>query len=217
MGRQGVVKEHPGSRELYDRVANWHPGPLFFSKEFGWERWGLLGVLADYVLHYTPGCIVEIGVCETSIFLSALAEKYNRQAFHCDVQRSVVENCKTVPGYFSPSKSKTFIMSSDEFFKSIELPEPAALVFIDGDHVYEQVRKDFVNALSVLSKDGYIFMHDTAPPNEEWIGETRCGTVYKLRRDIERDNDFNIFTFPRSAWDVGLSIVRRAKNGYTGP
>lgn len=209
--------EHPGSRELYDRVANWHPGPLLFSKEFGWERWGLLGVLADYVLYYTPGCIIEIGVCETSIYFSALAEKYNRQAFHCDVQQSVIENCKTVAGYFSPSKSTTYTMPSDEFFKCVKLPEPAALVFIDGDHLYEQVVKDFINSLSVLSAGGYIFLHDTAPPNEEWIGPTRCGTVYKLRRELEKDPYFDIFTFPHGAWDVGLSVVRRSNNGYTGP
>jgi len=203
--------EHPGSRELYDAVADWHPGPLPFSKRFGWERWGLLGVLADYVLCYTPGCIVEIGCCETSLYLTALAEKYNRKAFHCDIQRSVIENCLTVPGYFHPTLSKTFIMSSDEFFKTAELPEPVALAFIDGDHVYEQVRKDFVNALSVLSPKGYIFLHDTAPPNEEWVGETRCGTVYKLRRELEKDKDFQIFTFLDSAWSVGLSMIQRHK------
>ena len=211
------VNEHPGSRELYDRVATWHPGPLLFSKEFGWERWGLLGVLADYVLHYTHGCIVEIGACETSIFFSALAEKYGRRAYHCDLQQSIIENCKTVPGYFGRN-SQTFILPSDEFFVwfKANVTEPAALVFIDGDHMYEQVRKDFINAVSILQKDGFIFLHDTMPPTEEWVGPTRCGTVYKLRREIERDKDFNIFTFPRSAWDVGLSIVRRARMGYAG-
>jgi hypothetical protein len=210
------MPEHPGSRELYDAVANWHPGPLFFSKRFGWDRWGLFGILADYVLNYTPGCIIEVGCCETSLFLSALADKYNRRVYHCDIQSSVIENCKTVPGYFSPTRSSTFIMSSDEFFKTLKLEEPAALVFIDGDHVYEQVRKDFINALTVLHPNGFIFLHDTAPPDQEWIGETRCGTVYKLRRELEKDRDFNVFTFPHTAWGVGLSMIRRAKNGYTG-
>lgn len=207
--------EHPGSRDLYDRVANWEPGPLPFGKEFGWERWGLLGVLSDFVLHYTQGCIVEIGVCETSIFFSKLSIKYNRKVYHCDVQQSVIVNCHTVPGYFGPN-STTYIMASDEFFEKVKLDSPAAIVFIDGDHVYEQVRKDFINALKVLAPNGYIFLHDTAPPNKEWIGETRCGTVYKLRQELEKDSTFDVFTFTRSAWDVGLTMVRTRKNGYEG-
>jgi hypothetical protein len=203
-----MAEQHPGSKELYDRVANWHPGPLLFSKEFGWERWGLLGVIADFILHYTPGCIVEVGCCETSIFLSALGEKYGRQVFHCDLQRSVIENCKTVPGYFGKN-SQTFIMPSGEFFKTVQLPCPAALVFIDGDHMYEQVREDFINALSVLDKEGFILLHDTAPPNKDWTTPSTCGTVYKLRLELEKDNDFQIFTFRRSSWDVGLTLVQR--------
>lgn len=207
------MKEHPGSRELYDRVASWHPGPLLFSKEFGWERWGLLGVLSDYVLSFVKGNIVEIGVCETSIFLSHLAEKYNRKVYHCDIQSSVIENCKTVPGYFGKN-SQTFCLSSDDFFRSKVVEPPVALAFIDGDHTHEQVRKDFINALTLLDPEGYIFLHDTLPPDKSWTCESRCGTVYKLRKELERDQDFDIFTFPNSAWGVGLSIVRkRRKNG----
>jgi hypothetical protein len=209
--------EHPGSRELYDKVANWHPGPLFFSKTFGWERWGWFGILADYLLYYTPGSILEIGCCETSIFLSELAVKHGRQVYHCDIQRSIIENCKTVPGYFGPN-SHTYVMSSDEFFKTgaYEMDLPVALAFIDGDHLYPQVRKDFANAFELLHPQGHIILHDTAPPSEEWIGETRCGTVYQLRREIEQDPGLEIFTFRKSAFDVGLSLVRRKDNGYQG-
>jgi hypothetical protein len=83
--------------------------------------------------------------------------------------------------------------------------------------MYDQVRKDFINALAVLDEEGgYIFLHDTAPPDAEWIGPTRCGTVYKLRREIEQSGNFDIFTFRNSAWGVGLSIVRLRVNGYDG-
>jgi len=209
------MAEHPGSRELYDRVAVWDPSKLLFSKEFGWERWGLLGILSDYVLSYTHGNIIEIGVCETSIYFTQLSQKYNRKVYHCDVQQSVIVNCKTVPGYFGPN-SEVYCLGSDEFFKTVQFDGQMALIFIDGDHLYEQVKKDFDNALKLLAPNGYIFLHDTAPPDEEWIGETRCGTVYKLRREIEANPEFDIFTFRNSAWDVGLSMVRRRINGYSG-
>lgn len=207
--------EHPGSRELYDRVATWDPSRLLFSKEFGWERWGLLGILSDYILHYTQGNIIEIGVCETSIYFSKLSERYNRKVYHCDIQHSVIENCKTVPGYFGKN-SQVFCMDSDTFFNTVKFEGPMALIFIDGDHMYEQVKKDFENAVKLLAPNGYIFMHDTSPPNEDWIGPSRCGTVYKLRREIEANSEFELFTFTRSAWDVGLSMIRKKKYPYVG-
>lgn len=203
-----MQQEHKGSRELYDAVAEWCPGPLLFSKRFGWDRWGLLGVLADYVLYYVPGCIVEVGCCESSIYFSRLGEKYNRKVYHCDLQRSIIENCLTVAGYFGRNSS-TYIMSSDQFFASVELDSPAAIVFIDGDHEYEPVARDFRNACRVLHPSGFIFLHDTLPPTEEWTGPTRCGGVYRLRREIEENPRFDIFSFPFTAWGVGLSVVRR--------
>src|SRR4030042_4426963 len=96
--------EHPGSRELMNYVnpSEWKENTIPFTKRLKWERWGLFGVLADYVLTYTQGDILEIGVCESSIYLSFLAKKYNRRIYHNDLQRSVIENCKTVEGYFLP-------------------------------------------------------------------------------------------------------------------
>lgn len=44
---------------------------------------------------------------------------------------------------------------------------PFDLVFIDGLHTAEQVRKDFENALKVLSPNGFIVLHDCNPEKEE--------------------------------------------------
>jgi len=201
------MSEHPGSRELYDKIANWENCSIPFSKTFGWERWGLLGVLSDYVLNYTKGDIVEIGVCETSIFFTKLSEKYHRKVYHCDIQRSVIENCKTVEGYFS-KQNIVFCGSSDNFFKQIKLT-PIALGFIDGDHIYEQVKKDFDNLFPYVVKNGYIFLHDTYPPDDTWKIPTKCGTVFQLREELEKRDDIEIFTFLKSAWNVGLTMVRK--------
>lgn len=201
-------REHPGSRELMDMVAQWEDCSIPFSKTFGWERWGLLGVLSDFVLHYTPGHIVEIGVCESSIFFTKLAQKYDRKVYHCDIQQSVVTNCKTVEGYFSPERSEVYCCSSDDFFRDVELP-PIALGFIDGDHNYEQVKKDFENLLPHVVDNGYIFLHDTYPPSSEWLGPSACGTVFQFRQVLEQNAQIDCFTFTRSAWDVGLTMVRK--------
>lgn len=201
------MEPHPGSKELMEKVADWHDGPLPFSKTFGWERWGLLGVLSDFVLHYTHGDIVEIGVCESSIFFTKLAKKHDRRVYHCDLQQSIITNCRTVEGYFDES-NLVVCADSNTFFKNTALPL-IALGFIDGDHIYEQVKKDFYNLFPYVVDNGYIFLHDTYPKDGDWLGPSACGTVYKFRKELECRNDIDIFTFTRSAWDVGLTMVRK--------
>jgi hypothetical protein len=95
-------------------------------------------------------------------------------------------------------------------FKNCNI-SPLALAFIDGWHSYDQVKKDFYNTLKYLVKDGYIFLHDTWPPNhEEWIDENHCGDVYRFREELERDPAFDVLTLTRgTAMGVGLTIVRR--------
>lgn len=195
------MKQHEGLKNLYEEVV---------SGKFGWDRWGLLSVLADCTLNYVNGNILEIGAGESSIYLSKLAEKYNRTCYHIEYSKSGVENMKNTKGYFGKN-SKVFNMKSDEFFKQTNQMQ-LAFVFIDGDHLYEQVRKDFYNSLNYLLKDGIIVLHDTLPPDKTWTLESRCGTVFKLRREIEADNRFDIFTFPFTAFDVGLSIVKIREN-----
>ena len=57
-------------------------------------------------------------------------------------------------------------MTSDVFFK-LKNDKPYDLIFIDGLHTAEQVKKDFENALKVLSPDGFIVLHDCNPLKEE--------------------------------------------------
>lgn len=202
--------EHPGSRELFDRSGTWENCSVPFSAEFGWERWGLLGVLADYVLHYTHGCIVEIGIGESSLYFTRLARKYNRKVYHCDIQRSDYENLFTLPDFFDEENIK-YLGSSDDFFVEVKIP-PIALGFIDGDHLYPQVKKDFENLFSRVVNNGYIFFHDLHPRDEFNTIETRSGDGYILRKELEKRGDIDIITFPRSAWDAGLTAVRKLSN-----
>ena len=189
--------EHKALKNLYDQVV---------SGVFNWNRWGLLSVLSDYVLYYTSGDIVEIGCGESSIHLSKLAEKYNRKCFHCEYSISGVKNMKNTKGYFGKN-SNVYTGKSDAFFKEVDLPK-IALGFIDGDHTYEQVKKDFNNLFKYVVKDGYIFLHDTHPPNKSWTVPEKCGTVFKLREDLENQGT-SMFTFTRSAFDVGLTMIKR--------
>jgi len=194
------MTEHEGLRNLYEQVVN---------GSFKWQRWGLLSALCDYVLYYNQGDILEIGCGESSIHLSKLAEKYHRNCYHVEYSKSGVENMKNTKGYFG-SNSKVFNMKSSDFFKECKLRPVFALSFIDGDHEYEQVKEDFFNTCYCTATGGYIFLHDTLPPDDSWKVSEKCGTVYKLREELESNyrHEFEIFTFDKSAFDVGLTMLR---------
>ena len=195
------MAEHPALKNLYKQVI---------SGSFGWDRWGLLGVLSDCILNYVKGNILEIGCGESSIYLSALAVKYNRTCFHVEYSKSGVDNMKNTEGYFG-ANSNVFRGTSDEFFEFINggKTRPLALAFIDGSHDFDVVHRDFWNTIGYLGEDGVIFLHDTLPPTKEWTVESKCGTVYKLRKELESLSQLDVFTFPFTAFNVGLTMVRQ--------
>lgn len=216
---------HKGSQETYDFISQFITPDFFFSKTDVWHRMGILGVFGDYVLSCTQGDIAEVGCGESSIYLSHLARKWGRMIGHCDIAPDKIINPLTVDGYMLPkalpvleAKQQTiykdnavfFMGPSDEFFERI-CSEKLALVFIDGDHNYAQAKKDFENAMRWTVENGYIFLHDTYPPSEEYLcPHSKCGDVYRLRQEIERDPRVDTITLPQgTAMGVGITICRK--------
>jgi len=200
-------KEHPGSRDMYDFISKWETCSLVVSANLKWDRFGILGIMGDYVLRYTMGDIVEIGIGESTIFLTRLAEKHVRKVYHCDICTGDIINMQTIDGIFNKN-NLIYPNPSDDFFKEVGF-SPIALGFIDGDHNYEQVKRDFNNLLPLMVDDGFIFLHDTYPPDDEYLSEHRCGNVYKLRQELEQRRDLDCFTFSHGAMDVGFTMIRK--------
>jgi hypothetical protein len=75
--------------------------------------------------------------------------------------------------WFSAIKRGPVIYFTDEQRKQAhkdkghEFDEQFDLIFIDGLHTAEQVKKDFENALKILSPNGFIVLHDCNPEKEE--------------------------------------------------
>ena len=57
--------------------------------------------------------------------------------------------------------------TSDNFFKNNK--KEFDVIFIDGLHVYEQCRKDIINSLKFLNRNGFIILHDMIP--RSWLEE----------------------------------------------
>ena len=120
-------------------------------------------------------------------------------------------NVKTKVG-IDPVSGGTHRMTSDDFFKSNK--EKFDCIFIDGLHVYEQVRKDILNSIKFLNSDGIILLHDCLP-SKIWnqivprIYGHWNGDVWKAIVEFRTMPDLDTYT---CVADHGLGIIFKRKN-----
>ena len=102
--------------------------------------------------------------------------------------------------------------TSDEFFKANN--KKFDLVFIDGLHTYEQVKKDIINSLDCLKENGVVLVHDCMPDcmSKQAVPRYRMtwnGDVWKAIVDLRHNGDLNIFT---CEINQGIGIIKKEKN-----
>jgi SAM-dependent methyltransferase len=108
-----------------------------------------------------------------------------------------------------PKAGAYMLRTSDEFFKIAKaLHTSFDLIFIDGLHHADQVKRDIQNAWDCLNPGGVIVLHDCNPPTEattcvprgsqrEWCGNT-YQAVLQCRDVLEFTTDF----------DYGCAVIR---------
>lgn len=106
-----------------------------------------------------------------------------------------------------PKCKATYCMTSDEFF--VQNKEQFDIVFIDGLHHADQVKKDFINAMDRLSDNGIIVIHDTNPLKEEWTHVPRdskiwTGNIYQFVCGLLGD-------FKTLPFDYGITVVKKCE------
>ena len=102
--------------------------------------------------------------------------------------------------------------TSDKFFK--KNLKKFDCIFIDGLHEYSQVRKDILNSIEILNKDGIIILHDCLPPSisHQRVPRTRYtwnGDVWKAiveARTWEHVDTYTVLS------DQGLGLIKKEKN-----
>ena len=91
------------------------------------------------------------------------------------------------------------------------------LIFIDGLHHADQVKRDFENSLRCLSDNGFILIHDVLPENEEGTAVPRntkvwWGDVYKWAMNIRQYWGIGFKTFNI---DNGCMLVWKTEPNLT--
>ena len=102
--------------------------------------------------------------------------------------------------------------TSDKFFE--ENKSNFDIVFIDGLHTFQQVKKDIVNSVNCLKDNGIILVHDCMPDSlgkqavprykMQWNGD-----VWKAIVDLRQQEDLDIYT---CEIDQGIGVITNKKN-----
>jgi len=99
-----------------------------------------------------------------------------------------------------------FLGTTDDFFKNFN--DQIDFIFIDADHNFESVKKDFENAIKILSPLGMIVLHDTDPIEKKYLDQGYCSDSYKMDEWVRNNYlDLDIMTLPLT--EAGLSLIKR--------
>lgn len=163
--------------------------------------------------------------------LNALIAKYNLKSYleigvqnpannfdkvKCAVKYGVDPALKTNRQYIVGLYEYGF--TSDEFFASMPDLHPIYdLIFIDGLHASEQVKKDFENSIRCLSDHGFIVIHDVLPENEAGTKVPRetkqwWGDVWKFAFEIV---DYRL-EYRTYNIDNGCMVIQKKPIGWNG-
>lgn len=110
-----------------------------------------------------------------------------------------------------PNGKAQFKMISDDFFNNIAIPEGSGwdIIFIDGDHEKNQVKKDIINSLKCLNEGGTIVCHDMSPPNESYLAPRYCNNSWEAFAELRQTRkDLEMFVVDG---DCGCGVIRRGK------
>lgn len=107
--------------------------------------------------------------------------------------------------------SPTHKMTTDQFFTVINPIYKWDVIYIDADHYWESVLKDFNNSIKRLNNNGVIFMHDMFPPTEELTEQRYCGDAYKVLDAMVKMRYPYIYVQDPLLGDYGVTMIFNPK------
>ena len=168
--------------------------------------WDIMASLLPMILKYQPGDIVEIGMGESTEIFADIAYQMGLNLYSCDIKMGGMFEVFDKPLF---ENHHCFTEGSDVFME--EFGGSPSIVFIDGEHLYETTKKEVEFFLPKIRPGGVMFLHDTMPVFKKSIKRDakgyNPGDIYKVRQELERDPRYDVFTWPYSAQNMGLTMV----------
>ena len=144
-----------------------------------------------------------------------LIDKYDYKNYleiGCDKDQSFSKISVDTKVGVDPISGGNVRKTSDDFFQDNK--QNFDIIFIDGLHHYEQVKKDINNSLKFLNKNGFILVHDCLPRTKAHQSIPRYrgswnGDVWKAIVEARTWQEIETFTIKA---DHGLGIILNKKN-----
>jgi len=169
--------------------------------------WIILDRLVDVILSNVKGCIVEIGLGESTEVLARQAAEMNVKHYACDKRGKVCEWVTFNDNIDHKNMVLTHCSSFDFMEKFNDSP---AIVFIDGDHHAEVLGIETAFFFEKMLVGGVMFLHDTCPWETTYDKKIRQGRIidtYTIRKTIEKFKSAEVFTWPYTAGNCGLTMI----------
>ena len=148
--------------------------------------------------HGTNDRYLELGIHKAKCF-NVIAPFFKR-AIGVDINNKWAN-------YITPGEKIFFTSSTDNFFSNLYDGIQFDLTFIDANHNFPFVQRDFTNSYQTAKENSLIIMHDTYPPNIERFGS--CKDAYKVAYWIKENYSYfhgELVTLP---FYFGLTIFRK--------
>ena len=174
-------------------------------------EWIVLDRLTDIILKYVDGCIIDIGIGETTLVLLKHSKLFDRTHFSIDKRQMVCDWLTKEHSLNLHAGHFLYCGTSHDFITEFsKKSEQVAVAMLDGSHNYETMQYEVNFFLSKLSVGGVIFVHDTMPWERTYSSKENRGKKtesWRIRTVTGERDDVEIFTWPYTAAYCGLTMI----------
>lgn len=97
----------------------------------------------------------------------------------------------------------SFTGTTDDYFKQLDPNKKFDIIFIDANHDYDFVVKDFNNSVEHCNE--WILMHDMIPPSRKYTKSYKCSDSYKVLFHLLSKTNFDIYPMNEN---FGFTLIK---------
>jgi predicted O-methyltransferase YrrM len=163
-----------------------------------------------------PKVILEIGTARgNTLFLFSNIAHEIGTLISVDLYQTI--EAKVLFKYIKKEKQKIFLIQGDSHniktlrkIKEILKDNSVDFLFIDGDHSYEGVKKNFEMYSPLVRKGGIIAFHDIIPDYYTRYGiktDSRAGEIYKFWNELKEKYEHLEIVKDRNQDGYGIGVL----------